>query len=258
MKNRSYTSSLIWVIVSYLLAAVAAIGAGYAFREESQWLIILAGDIAATIVIFSLSVYLKNTSLYDPYWSVIPIWIVAYLWWAPGAGVDPFRSGFAGVLTILWGLRLTWNWLRGWSGLGHEDWRYVLQREKTGKWFQFVNFFGLQMMPTALVYLGCLTLIPALSTSSSPFNWLDIVAIAVTLMGILFETIADQQLRSFRKTNTDKQRILDTGLWKFSRHPNYFGEISFWYGLALFSLAAAPDEWWRIAGAIAMTRNNFV
>ncbi len=253
MKNRSYTSSVIWVVVAYILAAVAAVGTGYAFLGEPQWLIILAGDIAATMVIYLLSVYLKNTSLYDAYWSVIPIWIVVYLWWIPVADVDPLRSGLAGGLTILWGIRLTWNWYRGWTGLDHEDWRYVIQRKQTGKLFQLVNFFGLQMMPTMLVYLGCLTLIPALSESDRAFNWLDVVAAAVTLMGILAETIADQQLRNFRKTNTDKLRILDTGLWKYSRHPNYFGEMSFWYGLALFSLAAAPDEWWRISGAIAMT-----
>lgn len=253
MKARSFTNSVIWVLVSYLLAAAAAIGTGYLFQEESQWMIILLGDIAATVVIYILSVFLRNTSLYDPYWSVIPIWIVVYLWWMPAGETDLVRSGLAGGLTILWGLRLTWNWLRGWSGLDHEDWRYVLQRQQTGKLFQFVNFFGLQMMPTALVYLGCLALIPALSSSDRAFNWLDIVAAMVTLMGILAEAIADQQLRKFRKSNTDKTKILDTGLWKFSRHPNYFGEVSFWYGLALFSLAAAPDDWWRISGAVAMT-----
>ena len=253
MKVRSFTSSLVWVIIAYIMAAAAAIGTGYFLWEEPQWLLILGADIAATVVIFAFSVALKNTSMYDAYWSIIPIWIVVYLWLFPEREVNDIRSLLAGSITILWGLRLTWNWLRGWPGLHHEDWRYIEQRKQTGKMFQFVNFFGLHMMPTGLVYLGCLTLIPALSTSNEPLNWIDIVATLVGLTGIFFETVADQQLRNFRKTNTDKSRILETGLWKFSRHPNYFGEVSFWYGLAWFSIAAAPADWWRLSGAVGMT-----
>ncbi len=253
MKSKYYWTSMLWVKLSYILAAAAAIGVGYLFRESPQWQLILYADIAATVVIYIFSVIFRNTSFYDAYWSIIPIWIVIYLWWFPEGEVNMVRSILAGSLTIVWGARLTWNWARGWTGLDHEDWRYVIQRKNAGKLFELVNFFGLQMMPTALVFLGCLALIPAMSTSDAPLNWIDGSALLVTLTGIFFETVADQQLRRFRNTNTDKSKILDTGLWKFSRHPNYFGEISFWYGLAIFSLAAAPDEWWRIAGALAMT-----
>jgi len=253
MSNYSKSTSLLLVGLAYILSLAAGIGVGYLFLDQPQWVIILVADIAATVVIYIGSVIFRNTSLYDPYWSVIPIWIVLYLLVCPTGEPESLRQWLAGGLVTFWGLRLTWNWIRGWSGLGHEDWRYVLQRKQTGKWFEFVNFFGLQMMPTALVYLGCLPLIAAMSETNEPFGWLDVIAAIVTLGATLIEAIADIQLRKFRQSNTDPQKILDTGLWKYSRHPNYFGELSFWYGVALFGLAAAPDAKWQGAGALAMT-----
>lgn len=253
MANFSKSTSLIVVTLAYLLSLAAGIGTGFLVQDQPQWMIILLADVAATLVIYVASIILRNTSLYDPYWSVIPIWIVAYLLVCPTGEPNGLRQWLAGGLVTLWGLRLTWNWIRGWSGMDHEDWRYVLQRQQTGKLFEFVNFFGLQMMPTALVYLGCIPLIAAMSESNTPFGWLDMVACIVTLAAILIEAIADLQLRNFRKANTDPKNILATGLWKYSRHPNYFGELSFWYGVALFGISAAPDAKWQGAGALAMT-----
>lgn len=245
--------AFIWIKLSYILALGAAIWTGWLFRAEEQWLIVLLADVAATLVIYLFSVFFKNASFYDPYWSVIPMWIVLYLWWFPEVEVNAPRAWLATALVFTWGARLTWNWWRGWTGLDHEDWRYVDLRKKTGAFFPLVNLTGIQLFPTVLVFLGCLPLFPLLSSSSAAFHWLDVVGGLVALGGILMEGIADQQLRRFRLANTDPQKILDTGLWKFSRHPNYFGELSFWYGLFLMGLGAAPDEWWRGAGALAMT-----
>ena len=253
MSNKNKVSAFIWVALAYVFAAGAAIGTGWAFWEEEQWLVVLLADVAATLVIFGFSVAFKNASFYDPYWSVIPIWIVIFLFLFPEAEANDFRALITAGLVTWWGLRLTWNWWRGWSGLDHEDWRYVNLRKKTGIFFPFVNLSGIQLMPTVLVFLGCLPLFPILSNSNAPLGWLDILGFAVTAGAILIEAVADIQLRRFRLSNTDPQNILDTGLWKYSRHPNYFGEISFWYGLFIIGLGAAPDEWWRGAGALAMT-----
>ena len=109
------------------------------------------------------------------------------------------------------------------------------------------------MFPTILVFLGLLPLFGAMTNAENEWNWLDILATVIASMAILTELFADNQLRKFRKTNSEKGKSLMTGLWKYSRHPNYFGEVSFWWALYLFGLAANPDYWWTIIGALAMT-----
>lgn len=245
--------ALLWVKLAYILAALAAAATAYFFWDQEQWLVVFSADLTATLVVFSFSLIFKNASFYDPYWSVIPIWIVIFLFLFPNTEVESIRAVTTGTLVILWGARLTWNWWRGWTGLDHEDWRYVNLRKKTGKFFPLVNLSGIQLFPTVLVFLGCLPLFPILSDANRPLNWLDFFGFAVTLGAILIEAIADQQLRRFRLSNTDPKKILDSGLWKYSRHPNYFGELAFWYGLFLIGLGAAPGEWWRGVGALAMT-----
>lgn len=244
--------ALVWVLFSYVLALGAAIGVGYLFRDEAQWIYLGMADLAATVVIFIFGVAFKNSSFYDPYWSIIPIWIVIFFLLYPEAEVNSIRAYLATAVVCAWGFRLTWNWWRGWSGLGHEDWRYINLRKKTGVFFPFVNFTGIMLMPTALVFMGCLPLFPAMSTSDVPLNIWDILGVIIGFGGTVIEGTADNQLRAFRLTNTDKQKILETGLWKYSRHPNYFGEITFWVGVFCFGMAAGPENYWTGIGALSM------
>jgi steroid 5-alpha reductase family enzyme len=182
---------------------------------------------------------------------VAPIAIAAWLALGPGTrhGLDA-RTAAIVTLVTAYGLRLTWNWLRGWPGLHHEDWRYVDFRQKTGRAYWLVSFAGLHLFPTVMVYLGCLPLHAALVDPGAPFGALDVLAIVVTGGAILVEGLADEQLRAFRRTHPDG-RICDQGLWRSSRHPNYFGEISFWVGLWLFGVAAGAP-WWTAVGVAAM------
>jgi steroid 5-alpha reductase family enzyme len=177
--------------------------------------------------------------------------IAPWLAFGPGAGrdLDP-RVAVILVLTLAYGLRLTWNWARGWSGLGHEDWRYVDIRHQTGRAYWVASFFALHFFPTVMTFLGCLPLYAALVESSAPFGVLDALAVVVTAGAIAIEGVADNQLREFRRTSTEG-RICDVGLWRYSRHPNYFGEISFWVGLWMFGVAAGAP-WWTGVGALAM------
>jgi steroid 5-alpha reductase family enzyme len=115
-----------------------------------------------------------------------------------------------------------------------------------------VSFGGIHLFPTVQVYLACLPLYPALVSGRS-FGWLDAVAGLVTLIGVGFELVADNQLRRFVRANPPRAAILETGLWAWSRHPNYFGEITFWWGLWLFGLAADPGWWWTVVGPLAIT-----
>lgn len=155
-------------------------------------------------------------------------------------------------LVFLWGARLTWNWARGWQGLEHEDFRYVDLRKTTGKAYWLVSFLGLHFMPTVMVYLGCLSLFISLQSGNQPLGAFDAVGLVVTLGAIGLEARADQELRMFRLTNKEPGKILDTGIWAYCRHPNYLGEILFWWGLFFFALAADPSSRWVIVGALAI------
>jgi len=86
-----------------------------------------------------------------------------------------------------------------------------------------------------------------------PVDWLDALAAAVILLGIGFELVADEQLRHVVVSNLERGKLLDTGLWAWSRHPNYFGEMSFWWGLWLFGVAADASWWWTVVGPLAIT-----
>ena len=242
------------VAVAYLASGIAAwLVAARLAPSSPLWLTILAADMAATCVVFAFSVALNNSSVYDPYWSVAPMAIAPALAIAASTPAVPSaRKWLVVALVLAWGARLTWNWARGWDGLSHEDWRYVDLRHKTGKAYWLVSFLGLHTMPTLWVYLGSLSLIPALCTGSAPLGVLDIAAFVVTAGAIAIETLADEQLRAFRREDHPSGTIMASGLWSRSRHPNYLGEIGFWWGLFLFALAAYPCGWLCIAGPLAI------
>ncbi|HXX59397.1 MAG TPA: DUF1295 domain-containing protein, partial [Dehalococcoidales bacterium] len=104
-----------------------------------------------------------------------------------------------------------------------------------------------------LVFAGCLSLYPALSTGKNNFGILDVIAIVITAGAVLTETIADEQLRRFTANPANSGAIMDKGLWAYSRHPNYFGEVMFWWGLFIFGLAADSRYWWTVIGPLAIT-----
>lgn len=157
------------------------------------------------------------------------------------------------LLVSFWGIRLTYNWVKGWPGLHHEDWRYIDLREQNGKLYWIVSFSGIHLFPTVLVFAGLIPTYYAMQISA-PLNITDFIAIIITFAAIMIELISDEQLRSFRKSQDYKSgKIIAKGLWKYSRHPNYFGEVSFWVGLSVFSFHYDLNSfWWLFSGAISM------
>jgi len=212
---------------------------------------VLLADLIGTSLIFIYSTILKNASLYDPYWSVIPLIITIF--YVFNSGSISLRTITVTILIIIWSIRLNFNWSRQWKGLSHEDWRYKDLRNKTGNKFWIINLIGIQLMPTLLVYLGSLSIYTVFYMNNQNLTILDIIAFIITLSAILFETVADKQLRNFIKQRKSNEEIINSGLWKYSRHPNYFGEILFWWGLYSFSLATSLEFWWFIIGPIAIT-----
>ena len=238
----------------YLLALLIAVIIGYFVRDLNPVFIVFLADVAATLVVYTTGRIFHNASFYDAYWSVAPP-VIALFW----ALITLHKDGLSSlqviilILVFIWGIRLTYNWARQWQGIKHEDWRYRDLRTATGKWFWLVELIGVDLMPTVIVFMACWPLYPALVTGSKSFGFLDVIAIIVTAGAIGIETVADRQLMQFNRKKQRPDEIMTRGLWAFSRHPNYLGEIMFWWGTFLFGLAAGLHYWWTIIGALSVT-----
>lgn len=245
------------VAVTYVVAGLVALATAVAARGHHPLTVTLWADLAATGVVFAVSMAVGNSSLYDPYWSVAPP-VVVVAWILHDRGSVPtavaIRQALVVSLVLIWAIRLTANWASSWGGLGHEDWRYVHVRAQTRhRWpWWLVSLTGIQLMPTLVVFTGLLPLWPAVAAGARPLGALDAAAAVVTSAAIAVEAISDWQLRRFTKDPTSRGRVADRGLWRYSRHPNYLGEIGFWWGAWLFGFAAAPDWWWTVVGPITM------
>jgi len=249
----SMAKAFLIVIAAYVLAGAAAVGTGIWFHAQPPIVIVGLADLAATIVVFIFSVLTNNSSMYDPYWSVAPVPIA--LFWLLQPGSDGFanpRHVLIFTLLCLWAIRLTANWATQWRGLSHEDWRYQEIRKQAGSLYWPVSLLGLHLMPTILVFLGSLALWPTLSDRNTGLTWLDGVAALVMLTAVLIEGTADLQMRRFRSKPESAEQVIPPGLWSASRHPNYFGEVLFWWGLYLFVPLAHPNFWWAIVGPVAI------
>lgn len=239
--------------LAYLAGLAAALATVAVLPGRHPLLVAGAADVVATLVVFGFSVAHDNSSLYDPYWSVAPIAIAALFLAVAAPGASTARGALAALLVAAWGVRLTVNCLVRWRSLADEDFRYREIRARTGRWYWPASLFSIHLFPTAWVFLGLLPLWPALALPSAPLGWLDALAGLVTGAAIAVETVADLQLRRFLDTRRDRTEVLETGLWAFSRHPNYLGEVLFWWGLWLFGLAADTGWWWTVAGPLAIT-----
>jgi steroid 5-alpha reductase family enzyme len=209
-----------------------------------------AADLAATIAVFAFSVLSDNSSVYDPYWSVAPLGIALY--WALHSGTfADARQVLVVLLVVFWSLRLTANWLARWQGLGHEDWRYADFRASRLYWP--ISLAGFHLFPTVAVFLGCLPLVPVLLAPARSWGLVDGAAAVFTVAAILTEMRADQELRRFLRRRRETGELLTSGVWSLCRHPNYLGEVGFWWGVAALGVAANPAYWWTTVGAIVIT-----
>lgn len=209
-------------------------------------------DVLATLVVWGFGLLYENVSVYDPYWSVFPP--VAFLIWALYTGIWSVPVVLLLIASWYWGWRLTRNWALTFKGIAHEDWRYTKYRSQHPLVFHAINLFGLNMMPTLVVFGAMLPGLMLFKEMSFDFldyrSWICIFGFIVCLASATIQLIADKQIHDFRAANPGK--YCNVGLWMHGRHPNYFGEIQFWWGIwIMYAVLNGLD--WFVCGPIAMT-----
>lgn len=242
---RKKTRDLIIIALIYILAY----GVGYAASLIAKPILLrqFLFDVAATVVTFVFSVALRNSSVYDIYWSLTPMVLSVWLFVESGA-FSVWQLIFLAVFN-LWSLRLSINWITVFTDFSYEDWRYRKFREENGPFLWFIiNFFGIHMVPTLVVFAGML---PLYENAKQPMNALCLFGIAVMLFGIAMEFFADRQMHAFLHGG-EHGDVCKNGLWKYSRHPNYLGEISVWAGVFLTMLPFAPEKWYAAIGMVSV------
>lgn len=204
-------------------------------------------DIAATVITFIFSVIFRNSSIYDPYWSLTPMIMAIYLFISKSA-FSVWQILFLAVF-CLWAIRLTANWITVTSGFSYEDWRYRKYRnENTPFLFFFINLFGIHLVPTLVVFGGML---PLFEISENRMGPMCLPGICIIIFGIFLEFLADREMHEHLNAE-NAGKVCRRGLWKFSRHPNYLGEISVWAGTFITMLPFAPDKWYYVIGTAAV------
>ncbi len=211
------------------------------------WLDALGLIAIPALVCWIASIPLRDVSIVDRAWSLL--FVAAAGVYAFGLGPARPRVLLTGALLLAWALRLSLHiTLRNW---GHgEDRRYQQIRrnhEPDFAWKSLYIVFGLQAV---LAWIISLPLLGSMAGDRPP-GWRDLPGVALWLIGFVFEWVGDSQLRRFRASKRRDDAVLDTGLWRYSRHPNYFGECCQWWGFYL--LAVSAGAWWTLVAPILMT-----
>lgn len=232
---KSKTLSLIIVSIYYLITFIVSYLIVQLLEIQYLWIYIIIWHLTSTLFIYLFSVIHKNSSIYDPFWSVAPVPIVIFL------SVHSPNNLLINLLIIipiiLWSLRLTLNWICSWNGLLHEDFRYIDLKDTTTFKAFINNLFGIHIIPTLIVNISLYPIQYILLNPVVYFNVL-IFASIFTSMSVYLEYVADKQMKIFRSNIQNHGKTMQKGLWKYSRHPNYLGEILFWIGIYLFGVSS--------------------
>ncbi|MXY10997.1 MAG: DUF1295 domain-containing protein [Acidimicrobiaceae bacterium] len=211
----------------------------------------VAGLVAGALMggCWLVSLIKRDVSIVDPLWPMVFVAVAWSVWlWGDGAGSG--RDGLMLVMVSAWGLRLGGHLTaRKWGE--PEDFRYQsLRRRLPPFWlWSLLVVFILQALLAVVVSLPVQEVLG--DPSPSPLGWLDWIGAAVWAVGFGFEAVSDEQLRRFKADPANRGQVMDRGLWRYSRHPNYFGDCVVWWGIYL--AAAAAGAWWTIAGPLVMT-----
>jgi steroid 5-alpha reductase family enzyme len=214
-----------WTAYTAMLAVLATVGAAF-------WIV---------------SVVRKDVSIVDSLWSLM--FLVVAVGYAVQTSVGGTRGWLILVLVTAWSLRL--SIYIAWRNHGEgEDHRYqqIRRNNDPGFWWKSLYIvFGLQAL---LAWLIAMPLAVSVG-SDTPLGWLDLAGLILWSVGMTFEVVGDAQLARFKANPENRGKVLDSGLWRYTRHPNYFGEFTLWWGFWL--LAVGAGGWWTIASPILMS-----
>jgi steroid 5-alpha reductase family enzyme len=198
---------------------------------------------------FVVSLIKKRNDVADVAWGlgfVLMTWASYFL-----SGHSGNRGLLVGILVSIWGLRLAWHIYARNKGKA-EDYRYLAWRKEWGKWFYLRSYVQVYLLQGLFLFLIVLPVLLINKTVGISVGILDLFGGTVWVVGFYFEAMGDAQLARFIKNPANKGKLMQGGLWAYSRHPNYFGEVTQWWGLWLVALSV-PNGWFSIIGPITIT-----
>lgn len=204
--------------------------------------------VAAVTLLWLVSLALRDSGIVDIFWGtgfVLTAWTVFVI-----SDGSASRRLLLVVLTSLWGARLTIY--LAWRNLGKaEDYRYAAMRAKWGARWWWWSYFQVFILQGVLIWIVSLPVQAGQVPTTPDLGWLALAGSIVWLIGVLFEGIGDLQLARFKADPANKGRVMDGGLWRYTRHPNYFGNFLIWWGIWL--VAAESGAWWTVVGPLVMS-----
>ncbi|MCK8515106.1 DUF1295 domain-containing protein [Methylonatrum kenyense] len=206
----------------------------------------LLAALGLMLAVWLASLVYRDASLVDRFWGAGFVLLVWVYWLAAGGP----STGLIPVLAVtLWGGRL--SLYLSWRNWGHgEDYRYQEMREAHGARFPLVSLGTVFLLQAVILWLVAMPLLPASGAESLTTGWL-LLGLLLWAIGFLWEAIGDWQMARFKADPANRGQVMDQGLWRYSRHPNYFGEIVLWWGF--YCMALAAGGWWTIFGPALMT-----
>ncbi|MGV8929709.1 MAG: DUF1295 domain-containing protein [Brevundimonas sp.] len=213
----------------------------------------LALIVVVMLALWGLSLRLKDVSFIDAVWPMGMLLLA--LATLPRTDGDPIRKWLLIWLVAIWALRLGWHLFTRWRGQG-ADGRYVeivAGLERTRGWsFGKTALLAVFLPQAVLAWLTSLPVQLGQVAADPAIGWIGWTGAVLAVIGIGFESIGDAQLASFKKDPANKGKVMDTGLWRWTRHPNYFGDACVWWGLYLIAAETGPGLW-AIAGPLFLT-----
>lgn len=210
--------------------------------SDIAWL--LAGNllmvVAAMTLLWGVAVRIRDVSFIDAVWPMAMLFLALVTW--PRTDGDALRSALLVALCAAWALRLGVHLFLRWRAHG-EDRRYtdlIGRQMKTGKSWPLVALLFVFLPQAVLAWLTSLPVQLGQVADTPAVGWLGWAGVALFVVGLAFETIGDAQLAAFRRDPSTKGQVLDTGLWRYTRHPNYFGDACVWWGLYLIAAETGP------------------
>lgn len=217
--------------------------------DPQAYLAALAAVVLLAMAGWAYSARLRNVNIVDALWALFFVVVLAvYGAFAPPAG-NAARAWLVMAMLVLWAARLSIHLLTRNHGKP-EDRRYAAMRARNDPGFTVKSLYLVFGLQAVLAWIIAAPLVVA-SGTAAPLNGLDLVGVAIWLCGFLIEAIADRQLRHFKRDPGNNARVMDQGLWRYTRHPNYFGEACVWWGFWL--VACAGGGVWTVFSPVIMT-----